>query len=980
MTEQGAITEQQPELAQQISECRERGNDLYRQQNFEKAVEVYSEGLNLDSHSIPLLVNRALAEIKLHKFTNAVRDCTDALFLDRTNVKALVRRAMAWRGKHKPQFALDDLKQASKQAPNNMEIQRLLRTVEQEIANQQQEEETVKQLLVNETPETKILRELQEELPQMSGKHLRRGLWAACDLLSTDKNRIFFRAINGLQTLQRCFDKCPFGSLTTLTAAAQDASSAAQVATVMNFQSLLNILRKERCTVEGDGDQIVACARLMNVCCSKEAFRQQLSMQMSLQLVQSLLCLVRRNTPTLCGEIDKKAGAFPATSSPSPVSTFQSSLFSNQYSSASHTSSAMHSFLSSSSASASGSSSSSSSSQPLSSASQSQLSFLFRCPVNMYGSPTFSFAAVPFALSALVSLSADSNFSLAFLNCVKADSSSSPSLKSATSTSSDSDSSSNASSTTTSSANSTSLTTTSQQPSPSIVTILAPLLQSRSFILSLLTSSLFLHLSKDPQFRPEILRIAPSMLSFLSNGLNQLMSIISFVKENAMMNPFSTSTPSNFSPSQLPSSTSSFSNASSSSGSFSSPSPNSMGFGSGPTGSVTPRGVQIRSHPASSAVASHIDALSSVYGTPGSNQGKGADRRPSPGIRHASVGGGASVPPRPSSASSAYGGSQTGAGTLLVASTCAAFEHRASTTGLVWTHVSAAVPSCWEEEMDRCGWRDTSTHKEERVVAAADGGFSIWQLMNAAEQGEFAERSTSICNIMAALGNTALLQSSLPKLHQLGILNAMMPALVSPTFIPQIHPAPNTAQPNSTSSPGSAAGTAFVPTILPYAVSSSALALLARLAGHPPVAEEMPVALLPVLLHGLTSPPPTRAHSAHIIALFTRHVQAGILPLIRFPTAFSRLSQVVREGKDDEAGNAAVALAECAKEKESYSILRESGCLESLVHSMQTRSGHTQRNAAIALARASQDPLNLQRVRTLHGIELMHMVKTTEQT
>jgi tetratricopeptide (TPR) repeat protein len=134
-------------LAEKVTEYRERGNEKYRNQDYEGAYAEYSSGLAVYPESIPLLVNRALAEIKLHQFTGAIRDCTDALVLDRTNVKALVRRAMAWRGKNKPHFALDDLNSAHKYSPSNMEIQKMLKSVEQELIQQQEEQEILKEVM-----------------------------------------------------------------------------------------------------------------------------------------------------------------------------------------------------------------------------------------------------------------------------------------------------------------------------------------------------------------------------------------------------------------------------------------------------------------------------------------------------------------------------------------------------------------------------------------------------------------------------------------------------------------------------------------------------------------------------------------------------------------------------------------------------------------------------------------------------------------
>lgn len=278
-------------------------------------------------------------------------------------------------------------------------------------------------------------------------------------------------------------------------------------------------------------------------------------------------------------------------------------------------------------------------------------------------------------------------------------------------------------------------------------------------------------------------------------------------------------------------------------------------------------------------------------------------------------------------------GAQALFNTVLARSKCP--RGRLFSGGLTRLYTTQRAPTCWEDDVD--------------------GG----------EGRENWERGTALCHALTTLTNTALLAAALPRLYELNVVKFVIPCL----------------------------SLAY-----PVAVVSHALALLARLAAYVPTAESLPLSIVPAVVYGLSLQHPARAHAAHIAALITRHVPKGaggvvVLPQssaaggggggyhtgLRTDQAFRSLAKVVKDGKDDEAGNAAVALAECAKDREAAVLLRETGCLEALVGCMQTRTGHTQRNAAIALARASQDQQNLQRVRALHGIELMQMVKMESQ-
>ncbi|NXB03568.1 TOM34 protein, partial [Cnemophilus loriae] len=73
---------------------KEEGNELVKKGNHKKAVEKYSESLQLNQECATY-TNRALCYLALKQYKEAAQDCTEALKLDPKNVKALYRRAQA---------------------------------------------------------------------------------------------------------------------------------------------------------------------------------------------------------------------------------------------------------------------------------------------------------------------------------------------------------------------------------------------------------------------------------------------------------------------------------------------------------------------------------------------------------------------------------------------------------------------------------------------------------------------------------------------------------------------------------------------------------------------------------------------------------------------------------------------------------------------------------------------------------------------
>uniref|UniRef100_A0A182K5A7 Sperm-associated antigen 1 n=1 Tax=Anopheles christyi TaxID=43041 RepID=A0A182K5A7_9DIPT len=73
---------------------REKGNDYFRAKEFKEAVDEYSKSLDL-YQTAACFNNRAMAHIKLQRYTEAIADCNQCLALEPKNVKALLRKAQA---------------------------------------------------------------------------------------------------------------------------------------------------------------------------------------------------------------------------------------------------------------------------------------------------------------------------------------------------------------------------------------------------------------------------------------------------------------------------------------------------------------------------------------------------------------------------------------------------------------------------------------------------------------------------------------------------------------------------------------------------------------------------------------------------------------------------------------------------------------------------------------------------------------------
>lgn len=103
--------------------AKEEGNELFKGGNFDEAISSYSRSIAL-SASAQAYANRALAYLKVSRFSEAEDDCNHALSLDGDYVKVYKRRAIARKELGNLQGSMDDIGCVLKLEPNNQDMKK----------------------------------------------------------------------------------------------------------------------------------------------------------------------------------------------------------------------------------------------------------------------------------------------------------------------------------------------------------------------------------------------------------------------------------------------------------------------------------------------------------------------------------------------------------------------------------------------------------------------------------------------------------------------------------------------------------------------------------------------------------------------------------------------------------------------------------------------------------------------------------------
>nr|KAJ3416570.1 RNA polymerase II-associated protein 3 [Polyrhizophydium stewartii] len=107
---------------------KEKGNEYFKRKDFKKAVACYTKSFKLNPDDVTPVVNRALAYLKMKRWTEAESDCTHGLSMQPKNVKALWRRGIARRELGKLEEAM-----AAVLEPTNASVKEELNAVEKSI-------------------------------------------------------------------------------------------------------------------------------------------------------------------------------------------------------------------------------------------------------------------------------------------------------------------------------------------------------------------------------------------------------------------------------------------------------------------------------------------------------------------------------------------------------------------------------------------------------------------------------------------------------------------------------------------------------------------------------------------------------------------------------------------------------------------------------------------------------------------------------
>lgn len=133
--------EQKKEMREQADKLKTSGNEAFKDSDYEKAVELYSEALTVypteSTNEISICyANRGACFIKLERNENVVDDCTKALELRPDYLKPLMRRAQSYEALEKLEQALEDYKKALQLDPSQTAAREAVMRLPEQIKEQ----------------------------------------------------------------------------------------------------------------------------------------------------------------------------------------------------------------------------------------------------------------------------------------------------------------------------------------------------------------------------------------------------------------------------------------------------------------------------------------------------------------------------------------------------------------------------------------------------------------------------------------------------------------------------------------------------------------------------------------------------------------------------------------------------------------------------------------------------------------------------
>ncbi|NWU29255.1 RPAP3 protein, partial [Dyaphorophyia castanea] len=120
---------------------KEKGNNYFKQGNFDEAIKCYTRGMHSDPYNPVLPTNRASAFYRMKKFSVAESDCNLALALDKNYIKAYVRRGAARFALKNLQGAKEDYEKVLELDANNFEAKNELKKIDQALSSKENSEQ-----------------------------------------------------------------------------------------------------------------------------------------------------------------------------------------------------------------------------------------------------------------------------------------------------------------------------------------------------------------------------------------------------------------------------------------------------------------------------------------------------------------------------------------------------------------------------------------------------------------------------------------------------------------------------------------------------------------------------------------------------------------------------------------------------------------------------------------------------------------------
>ncbi|NXE19720.1 RPAP3 protein, partial [Ardeotis kori] len=120
---------------------KEKGNNYFKQGNFDEAIKCYTRGMHSDPYNPVLPTNRASAFYRMKKFAVAESDCNLALALDKNYTKAYARRGAARFALKNLQGAKEDYEKVLELDADNFEAKNELKKIDQALSLKENSEQ-----------------------------------------------------------------------------------------------------------------------------------------------------------------------------------------------------------------------------------------------------------------------------------------------------------------------------------------------------------------------------------------------------------------------------------------------------------------------------------------------------------------------------------------------------------------------------------------------------------------------------------------------------------------------------------------------------------------------------------------------------------------------------------------------------------------------------------------------------------------------